>query len=100
MLEVVEDHESVGEHQGQVRNSDRVGIRLTERLDGADQVVGEHPDGATGERGQVGELGGLKPVQLGLRDRIGIAAVAIGPAQDVTGAKADERVAAHAALFG
>ena len=55
MLEVVEDDEHVGEHQRHVRQPEHVGVRLAERLDGADEVVAEVADRAAGERRQVGQ---------------------------------------------
>ena len=53
VLEVVEHDERVGEHQREVGQAERIGVRLAERLDRAHEVVGEEPDRAAGERRQV-----------------------------------------------
>ena len=49
---VVEDHQRLGDHQRHVRQPERVGVRLAERLDGSHEVVAEEADGAAGERRQ------------------------------------------------
>ncbi len=53
MLEVIEDHQHVGQHQRHVRQPEQVGVRLAERLDGAHEVVAEEADRAAGERRRV-----------------------------------------------
>ena len=58
VAEVVEDEQHVGDHQRHVGQPERVGIRLAERLDRADQVVAEEADGAAGEGRQALDRGG------------------------------------------
>ena len=101
VLEVVEHDQRVGQHQRQVGDAERVGVGLAERLDGAHEVVGEHPDRAAGERRQVGAAARRrKPRQLLRGQRVRIAGIAERPAQHLARAEADERVAADAALVG
>ena len=94
VAQVVEDHEHVGEHQRHVRQPDRVGVRLAQRLDRAHEVVAEVADGAAGERRHV------RPRRLAVaRDLGGGVAVGIGglvaqrPAHDLARAHPDEAVA-------
>ena len=54
MLVVVEGDDQLRDHQRQVGEAERVGVRLAERLDGADEVVAEQADGAAGERQPLG----------------------------------------------
>jgi hypothetical protein len=76
VLEVIERDQRVGQHQRQVGRADRVRVRLAQRLDGADQVVGEQTDGAPGEGRQVGQRRRPEPAEFRRRQGIGIAAVA------------------------
>ena len=110
MAEVVEDDEQVGDHQRHVRQPERVGVGLGQRLDGADQVVAEEPDGAAGERRQA--LDRSRPVAAELLGdgRVGVGRVvlrplrvgedAIDPAQYRARRDPDERVTADLALLG
>jgi hypothetical protein len=75
VLEVVERDQRIGQHQSQVGHADRVGVRLAERLDRTDEVVGKQPDGAAGEGRQIGQRRGLDRAELGGRQGIRIAAV-------------------------
>ena len=61
---VVEGDEQVGDHQRHVGQADRIGIRLGERLDRADQVVAEEADGPAGERRQLVRLGDLEAAEV------------------------------------
>ncbi len=88
------------QHQRQVGDADRIGVRLAERLDRAHQVVGEHPHRAAGERRQIGQRRRPEPAELGPDERIRIARIAKRPAQHLPRAEADERVAADPALIG
>ena len=90
MLEVVEDHEHVGEHQRHVRQPDGVGVGVAERLDGAHEVVAEEADRAARERRRLGEGRLAEGADLGGGQRVGIAAVAQRPAHDLARAHADE----------
>ena len=73
MLEVVEDHEHVGEHQREVREPEAIGIGRAERLDAAHEVVAEDPDRAAGERRQIGQRRLREASHLGRSERVGIA---------------------------
>jgi hypothetical protein len=84
VLEVVEDHQHVGEHERHVRQADRVGVRRAERrLDGPHEVVAEQPDGAAGERRQVVERGLAVTADLLGGDRVRVARIAEVPADDL-----------------
>ena len=101
MLEVVEDHEHVGEHERHVRQPDGVGVGVAERLDGAHEVVAEEADGAAREGRGVGERRLAEGADLGRGQRVGVAAVAQRPAHDLARAHADEAEAPDAlALLG
>ena len=52
--EVVERDEHVGQHQRQVGQADRVGVRLAERLDRAHEVVAEQPTAPPANGGRSG----------------------------------------------
>ena len=69
---VVEGHQHVGDHQRHVGEADRVGVRLAERLDGADQVVAEEADGAAGERRQLLRLRDLETGEVVRHRRVGV----------------------------
>ncbi len=96
MLEVVEDDESVGEHQGHVGQPERVGAGLAEGLDGAHEVVAEVADRAAGERTEVGQRELAVARDRGGRERIRVTAVGERPAQRRAGCDADEGVASDA----
>ena len=101
MLEVVEDHEHVGEHQRHVRQPDGVGVGVAQRLDRAHEVVAEEADRAAGERRRLGERRLAEGADLGGGQRVGVAAVAQRPAHDLARAHADEAEAPDAlALLG
>ena len=100
VLEVIEHDQRVGQHQREVGNAELVRVGLAERLDRADEVVGEHADGAAGERRQVGQRRRAEPAQLGLGQRVRVTGIAERPAQHVPGTEADERVAPDPALVG
>ena len=101
MLEVVERDERVREHQREVREPDRVRVRRAERLDGAHAVVAEEADRAAGERRQAGDRRLAVALDLGGRERVGVAAVGERPAHDAARPVADERPAPDAlALLG
>ena len=101
MLEVVEDHEHVGEHQRHVRQPDGVRVGVAQRLDGAHEVVAEEADGAAREGRRVGERRLAEGADLGSGQRVGVAAIAQRPAHDLARAHADEAEAPDAlALLG
>ena len=109
---------SVGDHQRHVGQAERVGVRLAERLDRADQVVAEEADGAAGERRQA--LDRRRPVAarrardggVGVGRGLAVGSAprsrrlrstrehAVAPAQHRARAEADEGVAADLALLG
>ena len=101
VLEVVERHDDVGQHQRHVGESDRVGVDVGKPLDGAHAVVAEEAHRAARERDRL--LDRRLPVlrDLGRRDRVRVAAVGQRPAQHLARLVADERPAADAlALLG
>ena len=100
VLEVIERDQRVGQHQREVGQPDRIRVGRAERLNRADQVVGEQAHRATGERRQVGQGRDPQAAELGLGERVRIALVAERPAQHLARAKADERVAPDAPLVG
>ena len=101
MLEVVEDDQQIAQHQRHVRQPERVGTGVTERLDGAHEVVAEVADGASGKRRQSLHRGLRVTLDGRRRDRVGVAAIGQAPAQHLARAKAEERVAPEAlALLG
>ena len=101
VLEVVEDHEHVGEHQRHVRQPDGVGVGIAQRLDRAHEVVGEEAHRAAGERRRLGERRLAEGGDLRGGQRVGVAVVAQRPAHDLARAHADEAEAPDAlALLG
>ena len=100
MLEVVEGHEHVGDHQRHVGDPEGVRTGLWKRLDCAHEVVAEEADGAAGERRSIGDRRLAVARDLLRRERVGIAVFPERPAQDRARAKADERVAPDATLLG
>ena len=119
MAHVVEDDQHVAHHQRHVREADRVGIRLAQRLHRANQVVAEEPDRAARERRQVvdrrqpvaaevvadrrvGVGGTVAGARLGAGGRIArpLAEHAVLPAKHRAGAEAEKGVAAEASLLG
>ena len=97
---MVERDQHVGQHQRQIREPERVRIRLAERLCGAHEVVREHPDRAAGERRQVVQRRRLEAAELVRGERVRVTVVAERPAEHTARPEADERVAADAALVG
>jgi hypothetical protein len=101
VLEVIEDHEHVGEHQRHVRQPDRVGVGVAQRLDRAHEVVGEEAHRAAGERRRLGERRLAEGGDLRGGQRVGVAVVAQRPAHDLARPHADEAEAPDAlALLG
>ncbi len=101
VLEVVERHQHVGEHQRHVRQAEHVRVGLAERLDGAHAVEAEEAHRAAGERRQAGRRRLAVARDLGGGDRVRIAAVGEAPAQHAARLVADERPAPDAlALLG
>ena len=101
VLEVVEHDEHVGEHQRHVGQAEHVRVRVAEGLDGADEVVAEVADRATGERREIGQRRLPVAADLARGDPVRVALVAERPAHDGPRAHADERVAPDAlALLG
>ena len=77
---VIEGDEQVADHQRHVGQADRVGVRLVQGLDRADEVVAEEAHGAPGERRQLIRLRDLEAAQVvgdgrvrirGVRDSVG-----------------------------
>ena len=110
---MVEGEHQLADHQRQVGQAERVGVRLAERLDRAHEVVAEEADRAAGERRQLLRLGDREPAEdLGGRAvrvgdgaarrprRRGLGQRAVRPAQLEPRAEAEERVAAEPALLG
>ncbi len=119
VLVMVEGDDQLADHQRQVGEPERVGVRIAERLDGADQVVAEQADGAAGERELIG-IGEVEALERGRDGSVGVGCraaagrlargsggalpfeqLAVGPADREVGAEAEERVAAEPpALLG
>ncbi len=95
VLEVVEHHQHVGDHEREIRQPEHVLVRLAERgLDRADEVVGEEADGSSSERR--GILERCLADVCGLPgDLVRVPLVAQRPAHNVVWRDADERVAAY-----
>jgi hypothetical protein len=97
---MVEHDERVSHHQREVRHADRVGVRRSERLDGAHEVVCEHADRSARERRQPLHRSRPEALELSGRQRVWVPALAQRPAQHLARSDADERVTADAAVVG
>jgi hypothetical protein len=101
VLEVIERHDDVGQHQRHVREPDGVGVDVRQPLDGAHAVVAEEPHRAAGEGDRLLDRRLAVLGDLGRGQRVGVAAVGQRPAQHLARLVADERPAADAlALLG
>ena len=75
VLEMVEGDDRIGEHEREVGHAERVGVGIAQGLDGAHEVVGEHPDGASGERRQARQRGGPVAAEFLGGQRVGVARI-------------------------
>jgi hypothetical protein len=112
---VVERNERLGDDQRHVRETDRVRVRLGERLNRADEVVAEEADRAAGERRQAVDRGDRVTVEVLADRRVGVGhpprrgrggigfgllgELTGGPAEHRARPKADERVAPEPPLL-
>ncbi len=93
---MVEDNQRVGKHQCHVRETEGVGGRLSERLNGSHEVVAKETHSATREGRGVLHRRLVKARHMLGRKGIGVAAVLERPPDDGAGTKADEGPPPHA----
>ena len=91
MLEVVEDHQRIGEHQRHVGQAERVWVGLAQRLDRAHEVIAEEADGSAREGRSVAHRGLAEASDARRRERVGIGSPSVVRATSAAPSEAGSR---------